>query len=101
MTVCRALLLFALIAMIPLQKAAAQFGGMPGMPGSGGMPGAGGGFGAPSAPPAACQELLAFRDETQKRASAINAAGEKKASPGEACKLFKAFLAAETRMMKA
>jgi hypothetical protein len=71
------------------------------MPGGPGMPGApGGGFGAPSAPPAACQELLTLRDETQKRASAINVASEKKASPVEACKLFKAFLAAETRMIK-
>jgi hypothetical protein len=82
---------------------------MPGMPGSGagmpgaggGMPGGGGGFGAPSAPPPACQNLLTLRDDTQKSANAINVASERKAPPAEACKLFKAFLAAETRMIKA
>jgi len=108
MTVSRAFLLAAMVAAIPLHHAAAQFGGMPGMPGSGGpgmpgggMPGGGGGFGAPSAPPPACQNLLTLRDETQKTAGAINAAGERKATPVEACKLFKTFLAAESKMIKA
>ena len=105
MTVSRALLLAAMVAAVPLQQAAAQFGGMPGLPGSsgtpGGMPGGGGGFGAPSAPPPACQQLLTLRDETQKTANAINVASERKAPPAEACQLFKAFLATETRMIKA
>jgi hypothetical protein len=70
--------------------------GMPGMPG---MPGAG--FGAPSEPPPACQQLLTIRTETQKNADAINAAGKRKAPPAEACKLFKTFLASESRMIKA
>jgi hypothetical protein len=122
MTVCRAVLLTAAGLLMPLSPAAAQFGGgYPGMPGAGmpgtgmpgagmpgagmpgaGMPGAGvPGFGAPSAPPPACQQLLALREETQKNANAINQAGQHKAPPAEACKLFKNFLAAENRMIKA
>jgi len=107
MTVCRAFLLVATIVAFPLCQAAAQFGGIPGMPGSPGMPGMpgggmpGAGFGAPSAPPPGCQQLLTVRDETQKSASAINVASERKASPAEACKLFKVFLATENRMIKA
>jgi hypothetical protein len=62
-----------------------------------------GGFGAPApqqGPPPACQALLVHRDETQKNAMAIRAAGQRKAPPDEACKLFKAFLASETKMIK-
>jgi hypothetical protein len=119
MTLCRAVLLAAAALLMPLSPAAAQFGGYPGMPGAGmpgmpggGMPGAGvpgagmpgggmPGFGAPSAPPPACQQLIGLRDETQKSANAINQAGQRKAPPAEACKLFKNFLAAENRMIKA
>jgi hypothetical protein len=91
------------LAVLPLSPAAAQFGGMPGMPGSPGMsPGMPGGpFGAaPQQPPAACQQLLANRDETAKHGQAIHAAGQKKAPPDELCKLFKAFLASEGKMLK-
>jgi hypothetical protein len=42
-----------------------------------------------------------MRDETQKHAGAINAASERKAAPAEACKLFRTFLATETKMIKA
>ena len=109
MTVCRAAWLVAGALIIPISEAVAQFGGMPGMPGAGmpgmpgggGMPGMGGGFGAPSAPPPACQQLLTLRGDTQKGAQAINEAGKRKAPPAEACKLFKSFLAAEDRMIKA
>ena len=75
---------------------------MPGMPGSpGGMPGGSPGFGAaPSAPPPACQNLLVLRDELQKEAGAIQAANQRKATPSEACKLFKVFLATESKMLK-
>jgi hypothetical protein len=91
------------LAVLPLSPAAAQFGGMPGMPGSpgmspGGMPGAG--FGAPQEPPAACQQLLTYRDETAKHGQALHAAGQKKVPPEELCKLFKTFLAAEGKMVK-
>ena len=54
----------------------------------------------PQQPPPACQKLVALRDETQKHGQALQAAGQKKAPPEESCKLFKAFLAAETKMIK-
>jgi hypothetical protein len=103
MTLGRAVPLVLALAIAPLVPAAAQFGGMPGMPGSPGMPGTGGGspFGAPQqGPPPACQQLLSYRDETAKQGQALQAAGQKKAEPAEICKLFKAFLGAETKMLK-
>jgi hypothetical protein len=101
MTLCRTLLFATVVVAAPF-VAHAQFGGMPGMPGSmpGGMPG---GFGAPppqSGPPPACQQLMALRDETQKHGTAIQKANEKKATVQEACKLFKNFLAAEAKFIK-
>ncbi len=98
MTLSRALAL--VLVILPLSPALAQF---PGMPGTGipGSPGMSPGFGAqPQAPPPICQGLLALRDETQKHALALKAAGERKAPPEEACKLFKVFLAAESKMLK-
>jgi hypothetical protein len=102
MTLSRAVPLVLVLAALPVWPAAAQFGGMPGMPGSGMSPGGPGGqFGAaPAQPPAACQHLITLRDETQKHGQALQAAGQKKAPPEELCKLFKAFLAAETKMVK-
>jgi len=106
MTLRRALPLVLVLAALPFQPALAQFGGMPGMPGSPGMPGGGGGgFGAApppqqQAPPPACQQLLALRDDLHKHGTALQAAGKKKAGPEEACKLFKAFLASETKMIE-
>ncbi len=102
MTLSRALPLVLGLAVLPLTPAAAQFGGMPGMPGSSGMsPGMpGGGFGAPQQPPPACQQLLSTRDEVAKHGQALHAAGQKKVPPEELCKLFKVFLAAESKMLK-
>jgi hypothetical protein len=101
MMLSRALPIVLALAGLPLGPAAAQFGGMPGMPGSPGMPGMpGAGFGAPQAPPPACQQLLTYRDETQKHGQALQAAGQKKAPPEEVCKLFKAFLGVETKLLK-
>jgi hypothetical protein len=90
------------LAVLPFSPAAAQFGGMPGMPGSPGMsPGMpGAGFGAPQEPPAACQQLLTYRDETAKHGQALHNAGQKKVPPEELCKLFKAFLSVEGKMVK-
>jgi hypothetical protein len=93
--VYRALALLAILAAMP-NTVVAQFGGMPGMPGMG-APGFGG---PPAGPPPACQQLLAMRDETQKNATAIQKASEKKAGPDVACKLFKTFLANEAKMIK-
>jgi hypothetical protein len=67
-------------------------------PGAGaGMPG--GAF-APQQPPPACQQLLADREEVGKHGKALQAGGQKKVSAEELCKLFKAFLSAETKMIK-
>src|SRR5262245_24364703 len=104
MTLCRTLLFATVVVAAPFVAhlgAHAQFGGMPGMPGSmpGGMPG--GGFGAPQAgPPPACRELLSLRDETQKHGMAVQKANERKATVQEACKLFKNLLAAEVKFIK-
>ena len=108
MMIGRALLAIALVgATIP--HAGAQFGGMPGMPGSGGPPGAppggppGAGFGGPPAagPPPQCQQLLTLRDELQKQGAAISAANDKKADVKVACGLFRNYLATEAKMIKA
>jgi hypothetical protein len=106
-TLGRVLGLALVLALCPLAAAHAQFGGMPGMPGSPGMPGmpdAGGmpgGFGAArQAPPPACQKILGYRDETAKAGQALQAAGKKKPSPEELCKLFKTFVAADAKFMK-
>jgi hypothetical protein len=100
MTFCRLLSLVAVPAMalamgsLPAQ---AQFGGMSGMPGSPGM----GGFGGPPAgPPPVCQQLLTMRDETQKNGAAIAEAQKRKVDVIEACKLFKVFLATETKFIQ-
>jgi hypothetical protein len=101
MTFCRVLSsvsVAALLAMAPGHSAQAQFGGMPGMPGAPGM----GGFGGPPAgPPPACQQLLSMREETQKNATAIGVAQQRKVKPdaAEACKLFKVFLASEAKFI--
>ena len=103
MTVSRVLPFALMLVILPL-GANAQFGGMPGMPGApGGMPGMpGGGFGAPQqGPPPVCQQLLSYRDETAKHGQALQAAGKRKAPADEICKLFKAFVAAETKFVNA
>jgi len=82
--------------------ASAQFGGMPGLPGGtpGGVPGVGGLDGPPAGPPPACRDLLAMRDDVQKHGVAIRKANERKATVQEACKLFKNFLAAESKFIR-
>jgi hypothetical protein len=107
MRVSRALPLALALAVMPLWQAAAQFAGAPGTPGApmspapGMSPAApGASFSAPQQPPAVCQQLLSSRDEVGKTGQALQAAGKRKAPPDEVCKLFKAFLAAETKMIK-
>jgi hypothetical protein len=101
MTVHR-MFLAAVIVGVSMHQAAAQFGGMPGLPGGPGMPGAGG-FGPPQpqAMPPQCKELLTLRDTVQKHGKALSTASAKKASAQEACRLFKTFLSAELRMVRA
>src|SRR5262245_19445060 len=97
MKVCRAFVLVAILVGSAWQSASAQFGGMPGLPGSGPPVGFGG---PPAAPPAVCTDLLTLREETQKHAAAIGAANQRKAPPQEACGLFRAFLSSETKLIK-
>jgi hypothetical protein len=98
MTFCRILSLVAVLAAASAYPAQAQFGGMPGMPGSGmGGPGFGG---PPAGPPPACQQLMNLRDETQKNGAALAAANKRKADPVEACKLFKVFIASEAKFIQ-
>jgi hypothetical protein len=96
--------LAVVLAAASIPAAHGQFGGMPGLPGSPGGPSGYGGspFGGPpaSGPPPACQQLLVIRDETQKSAAAIAAANKRHATAADACKLFKAFLANESKMMQ-
>lgn len=91
--VCRALLAVAIVAA-SIHQAGAQFGGMPGMPG-------GPGFGAPQAPPAKCVALKGLLDDLQKRGQAIGQANERKANVKVACQLFRNFLSAATKVVKA
>lgn len=107
MRVSRAVPLALALAVMPLWQAAAQFGTAPGMPGApmspvpGMSPGApGASFSAPQQPPPACQRLLSTRDDVAKAGQALQAAGQRKAPADEVCKLFKAFLAAESKMIK-
>ena len=51
-------------------------------------------------PPPCVQEFFKLRDEADKKAAAIKAANEHKVSPREACPLFGALLAAQTKMLK-
>jgi hypothetical protein len=112
MTLSRVLSLAVLAAVVSIPAANAQFGGMPGMPGMvpgmGGGPGMGGpGFGGPPVgPPPVCQQVLAMRDDTQKNATAIRSftdkanAQHKPPDPVATCKLFKVYLASETKFIK-
>jgi hypothetical protein len=50
--------------------------------------------------PPCVQEFFKLRDEAEKKAGAIKAANERKASPKEACVLFTAFSASQAKMIK-
>ncbi len=54
----------------------------------------------PQQPPPCVQEFFKLRDQAEKRVAAIRAASARHATPQEACGLFNAFSAAETRMLK-
>jgi hypothetical protein len=81
--------LFIAACMVPIATgpAAAQFQPMPQQQ-------------QPQQQSACIKEFMQLRDDTQKKADAIRAAGERKAPPGEACPLFNAFSAAELKMIK-
>jgi hypothetical protein len=54
----------------------------------------------PSQQQAICKSFVPLRDETQKSAEAIKAAGDRKAPREEVCGLFKAFAAKEAKLVK-
>ena len=54
----------------------------------------------PQQEPPCVQEFFKLRDDAEKKAAAIKAANEHKVSPREACPLFGALLAAQTKMLK-
>ena len=55
---------------------------------------------APEQEPPCVKDFSKLREDTEKKAAAIKAAGERKASPKEACQLFSAFVAAQSKMLK-
>ncbi len=50
--------------------------------------------------PPCVKDFLKLREDAQKKAGAIQAAGKRKATPKEACNLFTAFYAAEAKLIK-
>lgn len=54
----------------------------------------------PQQEPPCLKDFSKLRDDAEKKASAIRAAGERKAQPREACQLFTAFVAAQSKMVK-
>lgn len=50
--------------------------------------------------PPCVKEFFRLRDDAEKRGQAIKAANERKAPPSEACQLFGAFVAAQSKMLK-
>ncbi|CCD96699.1 conserved exported hypothetical protein [Bradyrhizobium sp. ORS 375] len=67
--------------------------------------GGGGGFAPPQAagpgPGESCmKEFVPLREEAERRGKLIQAASKRKATPVEACKLFKSFSQAEVKMIK-
>lgn len=87
---------------------AASVGGPSPFPATGAAPITGSAFQRPSAPPPQAggppddcmKKFLPLREEAEKRAKLIKAAGERKAPPDEACKLIGNFGQAEIKMIK-
>jgi hypothetical protein len=55
---------------------------------------------SPQEMPPCVQEFFRLREDAEKKAVAIKAANERKASPKEACQLFGALAAAQSKMLK-
>src|SRR6185312_15662372 len=54
----------------------------------------------PQQEPPCVHEFSRLRDDTEKKAAAIRAASERKASPHEACQLFNTLISAQSKMLK-
>src|SRR5215831_6089112 len=50
--------------------------------------------------PACVQEFFKIREDAEKKAGAIKAAGDRKATPKEVCPLFNAFVAVQAKLLK-
>ena len=57
-------------------------------------------FAPPMPKPPCYDDFMPLREDAQKRASAISAAGKRKAPPSEICQLFNRFAEAETKVIK-
>ena len=55
---------------------------------------------APQQTPPCFKDFMALRQDAEKRGAAIKAAGERKASAQEACKLFNALMTSQRKMLK-
>ena len=89
----------------PGPPSAPQSGAPSSFPAAGVAPLSGAGFGAPAPPSAGasdvCQKgFIPLREEAEKRGKALQAAGARKATPDEACKLLRNYGQAELKMMK-
>ena len=51
-------------------------------------------------PPEACKKFLSIRSAVEKSGVAIQAAGKRRATPAELCKLFRRFAASSANMVK-
>jgi hypothetical protein len=114
---CRALILTSVLLFAGVAAAAAQFPPPPGQsasppalgqsspfpPPGQGAPRQASPFAPPGAQPAGkhpCEAFVPLRQAAENGASAIRAAGERKAAREEVCPLFKKFAAAESKVVK-
>jgi hypothetical protein len=77
----RVLFVAAVLGAVPLGAAQAQFS-------------------TPGQKPPCFDDFMPLRQAVEKAGNAINAAGKKKVAPQEACRLFKSFSAAESKMLQ-
>jgi hypothetical protein len=82
MSLHRILFVTAVLAAVPFGAAQAQFGAAQGQK------------------PPCFDDFMPLRAAVEKAGNLINAAGKKKVSPSEACRLFRNFSAAEAKMLK-
>jgi hypothetical protein len=90
--------LLIVIAVLTLNPARAQIDGMPWMP----PPGPGGPtVWPPAVPPAMCATLRGLLNDLHERGQAIGAANERKANTDVACQLFRGYLTAAAKAVRA
>jgi hypothetical protein len=85
------------VGQSPFERGAPPVSG-PGFSGGGGPARAG--LGGRGGEPPCFKDFMPLREEAQKRANAVQAAGKRKAPPAEACRLIGNFVEAEARVVK-